>query len=286
MGNRVNEGLDSNRVHVRSVSVNEHGNVGLESSILKNLVVNAGVESFPTVSEAHGFHLHACANEVNMNDASTMVGHNPASNTLGMFSYANVTGVPSRKALNLHTLFTPAGNGVDVVIPAESIGAISNRFANTAYGFFLGNRVAYHVVANYWNPDVNLMKEDVGNVPIWVILHGVSVTAFNEDGLSVIANKLGTPLMLDSIHMTCASNHEQTIDCTERVGISSLMKSTSAIRQMAYKSVPDSLDEYLQMGATTTRKSPQLSCKAIMELYGRYEALIVQIGRERIAQLH
>ncbi|GJX54997.1 hypothetical protein Tco_0284894 [Tanacetum coccineum] len=48
-------------------------------------------------------------------------------------------------------------------------------------GFFLGKRVAYPVVANYvgtlgfirnnplilkkWNPDVNLLKEDVGNVP-------------------------------------------------------------------------------------------------------------------------
>nr|GEU63654.1 hypothetical protein [Tanacetum cinerariifolium] len=32
----------------------------------------------------------------------------------------------------------------------------------------------------------------------WVKLHGVPVTAFNEDGLSAIATKLGTPLMLDS----------------------------------------------------------------------------------------
>ncbi|GKB61768.1 hypothetical protein Tco_0917954, partial [Tanacetum coccineum] len=29
------------------------------------------------------------------------------------------------------------------------------------------------------------------------------------------------------------------------------MKCTSVIRQMAYRAVPDSLDEYLQMGATT-----------------------------------
>ncbi|GKB32498.1 putative reverse transcriptase domain-containing protein [Tanacetum coccineum] len=48
------------------------------------------------------------------------------------------------------------------------------------------------------NPNVDLLKEDVGNVPVWVKLHGVPVTAFSEDGLSVIATKLGTPLMLDS----------------------------------------------------------------------------------------
>ncbi|GJZ36312.1 cytokinin dehydrogenase 3-like protein [Tanacetum coccineum] len=35
-------------------------------------------------------------------------------------------------------------------------------------------------------------------VPVWVKLHGVLVTAFSEDGLSAIATKLCTPLMLDS----------------------------------------------------------------------------------------
>nr|GEX84287.1 hypothetical protein [Tanacetum cinerariifolium] len=115
------------------------------------------------------------------------------------------------------------GNGIDVVVPVESIRAISERFANTAYGFFLGKRVAYPVVTNYlfgwlnsmlenglwfirnhplilrkWNPDVDILKEDVGNVPVWVKLHGVPITAFSEDGLSAIAMKLGTPLMLDS----------------------------------------------------------------------------------------
>nr|GEX55027.1 hypothetical protein [Tanacetum cinerariifolium] len=99
--------------------------------------------------------------------------------------------------------------GGEVVVPMESIRAISERFANTAYGFFLGTRVAYHVVANYlyrgfdvmlengpwfirnnllilknWNPDVRLLKEDVGNVSVWVKLYGVHVTAFSEDGMS------------------------------------------------------------------------------------------------------
>ncbi|GKD69936.1 hypothetical protein Tco_1324026 [Tanacetum coccineum] len=49
-----------------------------------------------------------------------------------------------------------------------------------------------------WNSDVDLLKEDVGNVLVWVKLHGVPVMAFSEDGLSAIAMKLGTPLMLDS----------------------------------------------------------------------------------------
>ncbi|GKB77528.1 hypothetical protein Tco_0944423, partial [Tanacetum coccineum] len=54
------------------------------------------------------------------------------------------------------------------------------------------------LILKKWNPDVNLLKEDVSNVPVWVKLHGVPVTAFSEDGLSAIATKLGTPLMLNS----------------------------------------------------------------------------------------
>nr|GEW01383.1 RNA-directed DNA polymerase, eukaryota [Tanacetum cinerariifolium] len=46
--------------------------------------------------------------------------------------------------------------------------------------------------------DVKLLKEDVGNVLVWVKLYGVLVTAFSGDGLSVIATKLGTTLMLHS----------------------------------------------------------------------------------------
>ncbi|GKA49685.1 hypothetical protein Tco_0742758 [Tanacetum coccineum] len=70
-------------------------------------------------------------------------------NTLGKSSYGNVTGKPSRKKVNFHTLFTPGGNGIDVVVPLESVRAISERFANIEYGFLLGKRVAYHVVVNY-----------------------------------------------------------------------------------------------------------------------------------------
>ncbi|GJV43007.1 proteasome subunit alpha type-5 [Tanacetum coccineum] len=46
--------------------------------------------------------------------------------------------------------------------------------------------------------DAMLENEDVGNVSVWVKLHGVPMTTFSDDGLSVIATKLGTPLMIDS----------------------------------------------------------------------------------------
>nr|GFC59974.1 hypothetical protein [Tanacetum cinerariifolium] len=54
------------------------------------------------------------------------------------------------------------------------------------------------LILKKWHPDENLLKEDVRTVTVSVKLHGVPVTAFSDDGLSAIATKLGTPLMLDS----------------------------------------------------------------------------------------
>ncbi|GJT73845.1 nucleotide-diphospho-sugar transferase [Tanacetum coccineum] len=54
------------------------------------------------------------------------------------------------------------------------------------------------LILKKWHPDENLLKEDDSTILVWVKLHGVLVTDFNEDVLSAIATKLGTPLMLDS----------------------------------------------------------------------------------------
>nr|GEW77540.1 hypothetical protein [Tanacetum cinerariifolium] len=84
-------------------------------------VLNASLESFPTLSEAHGIHSPASANEENTSDVGPKVGPTPSGNTFGLSSYANVTSVLCRKALNFRTLFTPAGNRINVVVPVESI---------------------------------------------------------------------------------------------------------------------------------------------------------------------
>ncbi|GJY66802.1 retrovirus-related pol polyprotein from transposon TNT 1-94 [Tanacetum coccineum] len=158
--------------------------VGTKSATSIPIIETAGLGSYPTLSEVHG-HYPACVNEGDTNAVGIV-------NTL-------------------------VGNRVDVVVPMESIRAISEQVDNMAYGFFLGKRVAYPIIANYfismdgldamlengpwfirnsslilkkWNPYVNLLKEDVGNVPVWVKFHGVHVTAFSEDGLSAIATKL------------------------------------------------------------------------------------------------
>ncbi|GKA72512.1 putative reverse transcriptase domain-containing protein, partial [Tanacetum coccineum] len=138
---------------------------------------------------------------------------------LGSFPPLSMLVTTTAEIEYLYFVYT-GSNGIDVVIPVESILTISDRFANTTYDFFLGKRVAYHVVANYvrntWGKyrlirsifssstrlfsfqfssmdELDAMLENV-----WVKLHGVPVTAFSNDGLSTIATKLGIPLMLDS----------------------------------------------------------------------------------------
>nr|GEZ23478.1 hypothetical protein [Tanacetum cinerariifolium] len=110
-------------------------------------------------------------------------GTTTAGNTLGKSSYANVIGKPSGTKVNFRTLFTRGRVAYPVVL--TMLGTLE----------FMRNNL---LILKKWHSDVNILKEDVGTVSVWVKLHGVPVTTFSEDGLSPIATKLGTPLMLDS----------------------------------------------------------------------------------------
>ncbi|GJY18886.1 transcription elongation factor SPT6 [Tanacetum coccineum] len=56
-------------------------------------------------------------------------------------------------------------------------------------------------------------------------------------------------------------------DCTGLKSFSVIMKCTSAIRQLAYGTTPDALDEYLQMGAHCARDCLDYFCMCVMDLY-------------------
>ncbi|GKC35308.1 hypothetical protein Tco_1047692 [Tanacetum coccineum] len=103
-----------------------------------------------------------------------------AGNAPGKSSYANVTGKPSGKKLNIHTLYTMGGNGIDVVVPIRCYAEI------WSYWFI---RISHAYLRKAIQE--NLLQEDVSTIPIWVKLHGVAVTAFREDGLSAITTQLG-----------------------------------------------------------------------------------------------
>ncbi|KAJ0521403.1 hypothetical protein HanIR_Chr10g0470471 [Helianthus annuus] len=149
-------------------------------------------------------------------------------------------------------------DGADVVIPLTSVKQVTDRYANTLYGYFLGKRLAFPVVdffaknnwAKYglsrlmmnangffffkfktkegmdqmledgpwlirnvpiilkeWSASIKMEKEDIKVVPVWVKMHDVPLAAFTEDGLSLVASKIGVPKMLDSYTATmCAES--------------------------------------------------------------------------------
>ncbi|GJY22526.1 hypothetical protein Tco_0396184 [Tanacetum coccineum] len=84
--------------------------------------------------------------------------------------------------------------GTNILKKNNSVLIARKSALNISKSFIRNNPL----ILKKWHPDENLLKEDVSTVPIWVKLHGVPVTAFSEDGLSAIAIKLGTPLLLDS----------------------------------------------------------------------------------------
>nr|GEX95065.1 hypothetical protein [Tanacetum cinerariifolium] len=119
-------------------------------------------------------------------------GTNQAGNTPGKSSYATVIGESSRKSFNIHNLYH-RGNGVHVVVPVESIRAVSDMFPNSAYNFFLGKSVFSSSIGIFFfqfssMDGLNAMLKN----GLWFI------RKFSKVGLSVIATKLGTPIMLDS----------------------------------------------------------------------------------------
>nr|GEX24050.1 hypothetical protein [Tanacetum cinerariifolium] len=121
-------------------------------------------------------------------------GSTPTGNALGKSSYANITRKPSGKKVNVRTLFTPGERRWHALLLLTiSINGLYVMLENGPW--FIRNNP---LILKKWHPDENLLKEDVSTVPVWVKLHGVPVTAFSENGLSAIATKLGTPLVLDS----------------------------------------------------------------------------------------
>nr|GEV33222.1 hypothetical protein [Tanacetum cinerariifolium] len=68
------------------------------------------------------------------------------------------------------------------------------------------------------------------------------------------------------VTLRCAFFREKE-DCIGKLGISTLIKCTSAIRQLAYRTFPDALDEYLQMGHATSRQCIEQFCRYIIHIF-------------------
>nr|GEY31290.1 putative reverse transcriptase domain-containing protein [Tanacetum cinerariifolium] len=90
---------------------------------------------------------------------------------------------------------------------------------------------------------------------------------------SLLCNLNGVTSISDAVSSRCELFSSTTLfhsntDCTEREGISSLIKCTSAIRQLAYDVNATFLDEYMQISERLSSKSLDYFCQAIMDIYG------------------
>ncbi|XP_022032208.1 uncharacterized protein LOC110933287 [Helianthus annuus] len=50
---------------------------------------------------------------------------------------------------------------------------------------------------NVWSPSVSLKKEGIKSIPVWVKMFNVPISVYTDDGLSLLASKIGTPKRLD-----------------------------------------------------------------------------------------
>ncbi|XP_076902323.1 uncharacterized protein LOC143557038 [Bidens hawaiensis] len=60
---------------------------------------------------------------------------------------------------------------------------------------------------------------------------------------------------------------QQRADARGKPGYSTMQKCTAAIRQLAYRTASDAMEEYLQMSATVAREALHTFCECILQLY-------------------
>nr|GEU35773.1 RNA-directed DNA polymerase, eukaryota, reverse transcriptase zinc-binding domain protein [Tanacetum cinerariifolium] len=85
------------------------------------------------------------------------------------------------------------------------------------------------------------------------------------------------------LHSTLFRNKR---DCAEIEGISPLMKCTSAIRQLTYDTVPNFMDEYLQIGHETSRLCLEIFCICYVTRLMIWHAFFGALGVNDIHVIH
>ncbi|GJT89559.1 beta-caryophyllene synthase, partial [Tanacetum coccineum] len=198
---------------VKEKDLNDVSNKAVKDGAVPSITIASGSTQKENVGQSS---TGPTASESGPDVSFASVGNAP-----GKSSYANVTGKPSGKKLNIHTLFTPGGKRVAYPVVANYVrntwgkyGLVRSMFSSSTGLFsfqfssidgldamlendpwFIRNNP---LILKKWHPDENLLKEDVSTISVWVKLHSVPIISFSDDGLSAIATKLGTPLMLDS----------------------------------------------------------------------------------------
>nr|GEX24566.1 hypothetical protein [Tanacetum cinerariifolium] len=152
--------------------------------------------------------------------------------------------------------------GIDDV-EEEEISSRKKNFIKRAIAYIKIRRQASRVTRN------NITRDRTG-------VHKRLVVAFFSDDPMYDATRLRKTFRmarpLFNRIVTVVTNHDpyfhNNIDCTGREGISSLIKCTSAIRQLAYDMNASFLDEYMQISERSSRMALDHFCKAVTEIYG------------------
>ncbi|GJT54729.1 ribonuclease H-like domain-containing protein [Tanacetum coccineum] len=133
----------------------------------------------------------------------TSVNSVPNINPPTLVSFQNlVMGDKSQKYVNFQPLFTPVGKRVAYSVVENYVkntlgkfGIVKLMMIKDMFFFKFRSKegmeamlenglwLIYNVplILKQWTPDVNIMKEDVCNIPVWVKFHDVPKTGFTED---------------------------------------------------------------------------------------------------------
>ncbi|GKC31593.1 reverse transcriptase domain-containing protein, partial [Tanacetum coccineum] len=193
-------------------------------SMEKGFLTAKGRGSGKGVKEKHNYVVGVHARKVMVRNSSpTGIASSPS------VSFATlVKGDTSRKSVNFRSLITPPGKRVAYPVVDNYIkntwskfGLVKSMMINDMFFFKFRSKDGMKsmlkndswlirnvpLILKKWTPYVNIIKEDVCNISVGVKFHDIPIIVFTEDGLSVIATKLGNPLMLDSYTVAMCTNY-------------------------------------------------------------------------------
>ncbi|GKC20315.1 serine/threonine-protein kinase STY17-like protein [Tanacetum coccineum] len=153
--------------------------------------------------------------------------------------------------------------GLDDVEEGEEISSREKSFIKRAIAYIKTRRQATQVSRNSITRDCAEAHERL------VAAYFTDSPMYNEKRFQQTF-RMARPLFNQIVNaVTTHSTYFQcNPDCAGREGISSLIKCTSAIRQLAYDVNASFLDEYTQISERSSCMSLDHFCQAVMEIYG------------------
>ncbi|KAK4383850.1 hypothetical protein Sango_3113100 [Sesamum angolense] len=124
----------------------------------------------------------------------------------------------SRKTLHF---VPPTRQNDEIVIrpTKEVVDNGSKKWQSTAVGYFLGRRPfameevieggpwlfqGQSIVLQFWEQSMSLRREKHTQIPVWIRLKHLPMEYWTDEGLSIVASGIGTPLYTDGITKECS----------------------------------------------------------------------------------